>query len=341
MKPISEVIKSEEYKFININEHIENNIIFITYGGSHSYGTATPNSDIDIRGCAFNRKSDLLGLSNFEQLVEETTDTTIYSFNKLISLLLNVNPNCIEMLGCKPEHYLMFSPVAQEMIDNRKMFLSRRAVNSFGGYATQQLRRLQNAVARDALTQAEKEKHILGSIKSAMMCFNDKYAEFEEGAVNIYIAESNKTDMDSEIFMDINLKHYPLRDYKALWSEMNEVVKAYGKLNHRNRKKDEQHLNKHAMHLIRLYLMAIDIFEKEEIITYRENDLELLSSIRNGKYMNDDGTYQQEFFELLGEYEKKLDHAVKNSSIPVSPNYKRIEEFVISVNERVVKCEHK
>ena len=235
----------------------------------------------------------------------------------------------------------MFSHVAQEMIDNRKMFLSRRAVNSFGGYATQQLRRLQNAVARDALSQAEKEKHILGSIKSAMMCFNDKYAEFEEGAVNIYIGESNKTDMDSEIFMDINLKHYPLRDYKAMWSEMNEVVKAYGKLNHRNRKKDEQHLNKHAMHLIRLYLMAIDIFEKEEIITYRENDLELLNSIRNGKYMNDDGTYQQEFFELLGEYEKKLDYAVKNSSIPASPNFKRIEEFVMSVNERVVSGEHK
>ena len=112
MKPINEVIKAEKYKFINTDEHISGNLIFLTYGGSHAYGTATPISDVDIRGCAFNRKSDLLGMSNFEQLVEETTDTTIYSFNKLISLLLNVNPNCIEMLGGKPEHYLMFSPVA-------------------------------------------------------------------------------------------------------------------------------------------------------------------------------------------------------------------------------------
>ena len=90
VKPISEVIKVDKYKFINSNEHINENLIFLTYGGSRAYGTATPNSDIDIRGCAFNRKSDLLGMSNFEQLVEETTDTTIYSFNKLISLLLNV-----------------------------------------------------------------------------------------------------------------------------------------------------------------------------------------------------------------------------------------------------------
>ena len=121
---------------------------------------------------------------------------------------------------------------------------------------------------------------------------------------------------------------------------MNEVVKAYGKMNHRNNKKDELHLNKHAMHLIRLYLMAIDIFEKEEIITYRADDLELLLSIRNGQYMNEDGTYRFEFFELVNEYEKRLDYAVDNSSLPVQPDLKLIEEFVMSVNERVVTGEY-
>ena len=339
MKTINEIIKTDDYAFLNTNEHLKGKLIFLTFGGSHAYGTSTPASDIDIRGCVFNSRSDLIGLSNFEQVVETNTDTTIYSFNKLVGLFLNVNPNSIEMLGCKPEHYLMLSPVAQEIIDNRKIFLSRRAVNSFGGYANQQLRRLQNAVARDALAQSEKEKHILGSIKNAMMTFNGKYVDFDEGAIRLYIDKSSKGDLDSEIFMDVNLNKYPLRDYKSMWSEMNEVVKAYGKLNHRNNKKDEAHLNKHAMHLIRLYLMAIDIFEKEEIITYRENDLELLLEIRNGKYMNNDGTYQQTFFELLDEYEKRLDYAVKNSSLPAQPDYKLVEEFVMHVNERVINGE--
>ena len=144
-------------------------------------------------------------------------------------------------------------------------------------------------MARDALMQSEKEKHILNSVKSAMMSFNDRYESFCEGAIEIYIDKSGKEDLDSEIFIDVNLKKYPLRDYRSLLAEMNEVVKTYGKLNHRNNKKDELHLNKHAMHLMRLYLMAIDLFEKEEIITYREDDLDLLLSIRNGKYMNADG----------------------------------------------------
>lgn len=340
MHKIQEIINKNEYDFLKTNEHLKDKLIFLTFGGSHAYGTSTPTSDVDIRGCAFNSKSDLIGISNFKPVVETNTDTAIYSFNKLISLLCNVNPNCIEMLGCKPEHYMMFNSVGQEMIDNRKMFLSRRAVNSFGGYANQQLRRLQNAIARDALTQSEKENHILSSVKNSMMSFNERYESFDEGAIKIYIDKSNKEDLDTEIFMNVNLQKYPLRDYKSLWSEMNEVVKSYGKLNHRNNKKDELHLNKHAMHLLRLYLMAIDIFEKEEIITYREDDLELLQSIRNGKYMNEDGTYQKEFFDLVSEYEKRLEYAINNSSLPAQPNYKRIEEFVMSVNERVVLGEY-
>jgi hypothetical protein len=336
MSNIKDITNNKEYDFLNTDEHLKDKLIFLTFGGSHAYGTAMPDSDIDIKGCAFNSKADLIGMSKFEQIVETNTDTTIYSFNKLISLLLNTNPNTIEMLGCKPEHYLIFSPVARELIENRKMFLSRRAAQSFGSYANQQLRRLQNAVARDSLTQTEKETHILNSVKNAMSSFNGRYESFNEGKICIYIDKSEKKDLDTEIFMDVVLKKYPLRDYRSLWSEMNEVIKAYGKLNHRNNKKDELHLNKHAMHLIRLYLMAIDIFEKEEIITYRSDDLDLLLSIRNGKYMNDDGTYNYEFFELVNDYEKRLDYAVSNSSLPAKPNYKMIEEFVISVNERVI-----
>jgi uncharacterized protein len=46
--------------------------------------------------------------------------------------------------------------------------------------------------------------------------------------------------------------------------------------------RDKEKINKHAMNLVRIYLMAIDIFEKEEIITHRENDIQLLLDIRGG-----------------------------------------------------------
>ena len=68
-----------------------NKIVFLTLGGSYAYGTNVDTSDIDIRGCALNSRNDILGLSNFEQVVNTQTDTTIYSFNKLINLLTDIS----------------------------------------------------------------------------------------------------------------------------------------------------------------------------------------------------------------------------------------------------------
>jgi len=334
---IKELINSTEYDFLRTNEHLGNNIIFLTLGGSHAYGTNVETSDVDVRGCALNRKSDILGLTNFEQVVENTTDTTIYSFNKLINLLIACNPNTIELLGCKPEHYFLMTPIGQELINNKNLFLSKRAVQSFGGYANQQLRRLQNALARDNYPQKEKERHILGSVNSAVRSFNDRYKEVPEGALSIYIDKCLGTEFEEEIVIDVNLKKYPLRDYKNIQADMLNVVKDYEKLNKRNSKKDDLHLNKHAMHLVRLYLMCLDIFEKGEINTYREKDHDFLMSIRNGVFQKEDGTFYPEFFELIDDFELKLKIARDNTALPDKPDIKKIEEFVMSVNERIIK----
>lgn len=291
-------------------------------------------SDVDVRGCALNSPSDLLGLTNFEQVVNTQTDTTVYSFNKLVSLLLNCNPNTIEMLGCKPEHYFYLTNVGKEMIDNRKLFMSRRAVQSFGGYATQQLRRLENALARDKLSQARREEHIRNSMEGAVRSFKSRYTSFDKGSVQLYTAESQREDLDREIFANIHLEGYPAREFNSMMNDLHNVLADYEKLNHRNKKKDDNHLNKHAMHLIRLYLMCLDILEKGDIITYREADRGLLMSIRHGEYQREDGTYRQEFFDMVSEFEKKLAYAKENTSLPEHPDMKKVEEFVMDVNRR-------
>lgn len=335
----SNILKGKEYEFINTNEHLGKHVILLGMAGSYSYGTNNENSDIDVRGIALNRKSDLIGMTEFEQYVDDKTDTAIYSFRKMINLLLSCNPNTIELLGLNPEHYLFLSDIGQDLLDNKKLFLSQRAIQSFGGYADAQLRRLQNALARDAYPQSEKEQHIFNSVKNAMYDFKRRYESFEEGAVKLYIDKAVNKDFDTEIFMDVQLNHYPLRDYKSMWVEMNNIVKDYDKLGKRNKKKDDNHLNKHAMHLVRLFMMAIDILEKGEINTYRKEEQNLLVSIRRGEYQKEDGTFSEEFYDLVAEYEKRLHYAAKHTILPEEPDMKRVQEFVMSVNERVVKDE--
>lgn len=332
----SELLKADKYDFLRTDEHLGRHIILLGIGGSYSYGTENENSDIDVRGVMLNRKSDLIGLTSYEQYVDTYTDTTVYAFNKMITLLLNCNPNTMELLGLKQEHYLYLNDIGKSLIDNAGIFLSKRAVQSFGGYADAQLRRLQNALARDSYPQTEREQHIYNSVKNAMYDFLKRYEKFENGSMRIYTDKALNPDFETEIFIDSNLTHYPLRDYKNIWNEMNNIVKDYDKIGKRNRKKDDNHLNKHAMHLIRLFMMAIDILEKGEINTYRSTEHELLLSIRRGDYQAEDGTFRNEFYELVNEYEKKLDYAARYTILPDEPELEKVQEYVMAVNERVV-----
>lgn len=339
IEQIKEKLKSDEYDFLGKDKNLGNNIIILTLGGSHAYGTNNENSDLDIRGCALNSKMQILTNENFEQFVNEATDTTIYAFNKLVALLSNVNPNTIEMLGNKPEHYFYVSPIGQELIDNANLFLSKKCVHSFGGYANQQLYRL-NQKSAHQLSQAGLEQHILKTLEFMKTDFNKKYSDFSEDQISLYIDKAVQEGYDTEIFMDVRLTHYPLRDYCSMWSELQNTVKAYGKIGKRNEKALEHgKIAKHMMHLIRLYMMCLDILEKEKIITYREDEHDLLMDIRNGKFIDSNDQPIPEFFEMVDEYEKKLEYAKQNTNLPDNPNYKEINEFVASVNERVVKGE--
>lgn len=134
---IKETLKGPDYDFLGTDGHLGENIMILTLGGSHAYGTSTDTSDLDIRGCALNRKREILTGEKFEQVSDEQTDTVIYSFNKLIGLLSGCNPNTIELLGNRPEHYLYLSEAGRELLDKAHMFLSKRAVYTFGGYANQ------------------------------------------------------------------------------------------------------------------------------------------------------------------------------------------------------------
>lgn len=329
----TDILNLPEYSFLKDNPHLGKKICLIGMGGSIAYGTNLPTSDIDIRGIALNSKSDLLGMSNFEQVLDTPTDTCIYSVGKIFKLLLNCNPNCIELLGLKPEHYLYVNDIGKLILDNKKLFLSKIAIHSFGGYAGSQTRKLCNKAVRN-VNQTEREQHILNSIDNAYFTFKDRYFSFDEDQIKLYIDKSQQEEYDTEIFMDINLKHYPLRDYNGMWAEMHNIVKGYSKIGKRNKQAAEHgKLAKYMMHLIRLYMMCIDILEKEEIITYREQEHDLLMEIRNGKFLDENNQPTDGFYDLLNIWQKKFEYAKENTSLPEKPDYKEVEELLIYINE--------
>lgn len=327
-------IEGRNYDFLRKDEHLKNMMI-IGLGGSHAYGTNVEGSDLDVRGVALNSKREILSGHCFEQVCDNVTDTTIYSFNKIVNLLSNCNPNTIELLGLKPEHYLFISEEGKQLLNNKDVFLSQRAAYSFGGYANQQLRRLENCAAHK-VDDKRKEEHLLRILQRVQESFKDKGYEGAE-SVKLFIDKSDRDDMNTEIFFDANLYHCSLWDFNAMYGELSNVVKGYNKLGMRNsRAMEHNKIAKHSMHLVRLYYMCFDILEKGEIHTYREEEHDLLMDICNGKYLNKESQPLPEFFELVDSLEKRLNYAKNNTFLPKNPNDKIIKDFVISINEQVI-----
>ena len=310
---------SKGYDFIWKGEYSP---ILVSLGGSWAYGTNTETSDIDVRGIVMDPIESILGLSNFEQYeihdVEKDVDAVLYGLRKMVKLLLGNNPNCIEILSPQERNIVFSDDIGKELIERRHLFLSKKAAFTFGAYAKAQLDRLGNAVCHDALSQPKQEEHMLHSILGMMDHFNDRFQSFEEGSVKLKLVDAINKEYEKEIVLDVNLHNYPLRDYKSMWSEMNNVVKDYSKLNQRNRKK----------------LMGIDLLEKEEIIPYREDDLDLLMRIRNGAYMNQDGTVKDSFYKLVEGIDTRFKSAVSNTKLPEKPNFNEVEKWVMSVYKR-------
>lgn len=323
------IVNTPDYSFLRENENLDKNICLLGLGGSRAYGTNLPESDIDIRGVAVRRKEDILLGNDFESFVEVNTDTTIYSFDKIIELLLGCNPNVIELLGLEPDDYIYKNAIGDLLLKNKSLFLSNRCINTFNGYALQQLYRIRQKT-NAALTEEELNNHVSEVLNNMSEKMYNKY-NLNKDNVSFYV-------INGEIKCDIIAKQCSMEDLSGMLSEFNNTLRDYRKTSKRN----EHALNhgkiaKHSMHLLRLYMMGIDLVSKGKIQTKRIKEHNLLMDIRNGLYLNENGIPNKEFFEIVDTYKNKFEKACKNSVLPNNPDINKINKLKMEVNERIVK----
>lgn len=305
-----------DYQFINSVP----NLAYLTVAGSRSYGTNTPDSDTDVRGFFMDRLDDMLGMSGGkEQHEDKITDTVIYSFRKFIKLVADCNPNVIELLGTRHSEHIYTTPVFKNVVANKRLFLSKRAFYSFAGYATSQLRRLENGLSFREGKVENVEKHLVESLNMEVMQKENVFCTFAE------LENFMKFSLDDkqEVFISFKCDKIPLRDFLNTANAIENTVKNYGRLNKRNNKKDDAHLYKHAMHLLRLYYMGMDILLYGEINTYREKEHDLLMSVRNGEVSFD------EIFALQRGLEKDMRTAYEQSKLPERTDKDAVNSFVV------------
>ena len=244
------LIEDPKYSIIFDNKDIRGRIDILCVGGSHAYGTNTEDSDIDIRGVAHNSANNILLMKDFEHFRADSIDTTIYSLNKILPLLLNCNPNTIEILGCLPRHYIQLSEIGRELINLKDSFLSKRCINSFGGYARSQLHELNNLVDkplvdldirnRKAIEHKKLGKHMMHLVRLYLMVFDI----LENGQINTY---RNK---DRDFLLDIRNGKYldnnyrPTKEFQDLVDEFDSKFKGLSETTQLSDNPDIDRINK-------------------------------------------------------------------------------------------------
>lgn len=276
------------------------NLIYEVVIGSQAYGLSTKDSDLDTCGVCIPPRRYLLGLASFEQHVAHgpERDTTVYALVKFVRLALKCNPNIIEALYVAPEHILFIDEHGQRLREHRHLFLTKQAGKTFGGYAIGQLRRM--------------ERHHRWLVDPP-----DHQPTQEEFGGRAAEGRYKFPDHDAERAYRSALKHW--NHYQAWRRDRNperaELERRYG------------YDTKHAMHLLRLLRMGIEILETGKVHVYR-SDREWLRGVREGALA------YEEVLALASEYEARLAILEAVSSLPVEPDQEQAERLVMDLQER-------
>ena len=131
--------------------------------GSHAYGTNTPESDMDYRGVCIPPLSYYLGLDTFNEYnntggksyknSNTDVDLSIAHLSKFVRDATSGVPNNLELLFLRREDYVLITPIGEELINHRHLFLSKQVLRKFGGYAYSQMRRLEQGKGSAALIE--------------------------------------------------------------------------------------------------------------------------------------------------------------------------------------------
>ena len=129
----------------------ERKIIFETRVGSHLYGTNRPESDEDFQGVFIPSREDLLGIQNCpaEWSMNTKLSTTVQnqkgdvdrkfcSIKRFLDLAAEGQPGQLELLFATPATTVFFDPIWSKILDNIPLFLCRKSIVPFIGFALSQ-----------------------------------------------------------------------------------------------------------------------------------------------------------------------------------------------------------
>ncbi|GAB4208073.1 MAG: nucleotidyltransferase domain-containing protein [Roseiflexaceae bacterium] len=149
-------------------------IIYSCVVGSRAYGLDSAESDTDRRGIYLPPADlhwSLAGLP--EQLEHRERDECFWELQKFLTLALKANPNVLECLHTPLVEHA--TPLAQELLDMRAIFLSRQIYQTYNGYVMSQFKRMEQDLRTAGQIRTKHAMHLIRLLLSGITALREGF----------------------------------------------------------------------------------------------------------------------------------------------------------------------
>lgn len=162
--------------------HLYNYVIYRCVVGSKAYGLDDENSDTDRRGIYLPPADLQWSLSGIpEQLDNKTTEECYWEIQKFLTLALKANPNVLECLYTPLVETL--TPLAEELLAMRQLFLSQLIYQTYNGYVMSQFKKLEQDLRTKGAIKPKHAMHLIRLLLSGITVL-------KEGVVCVRVSEN-------------------------------------------------------------------------------------------------------------------------------------------------------
>ncbi len=164
--------------------HLYNYVIYRCVVGSKAYGLDDENSDTDRRGIYLPPAELHWSLSSIpEQLDNKATEECYWEFQKFLTLALKANPNVLECLYTPLIETL--TPLAEELLSMRQLFLSQLVYQTYNGYVMSQFKKLEQDLRTKGVIKPKHAMHLIRLLLSGITVL-------KEGVVIVRVNENRE-----------------------------------------------------------------------------------------------------------------------------------------------------
>lgn len=312
------------------------NVVCKMVHGSHLYGLATPESDLDYIGVFMPSWEDLVTgqasheirnstSGNGEKNTSDDVDTVWYSLQKFLKMAADGETIAIDALHVNEENLLETSEVWEEIVSNRDKFYTNK-MKAFLGYCRKQAERYSlKGVKLDAMDDVIAlldKKDGSDRLKEHEACLELIVGQYPECSRILHGFMKGGRHIDKEVFELCGAKYDLSCTVRHVLGEINKARLKFG-----NRATLAQHNagwdRKAVSHALRVGYQLKEIYETGNL-KFPLRDRDFLMKVKNGTV-----DFQSEVSPILDSLVSEIEELADRSHYPSKVDREYWNQFVI------------